>query len=528
MESFDAIVVGGGMAGLSSAAFLSLAGRSVAILEKHDKVGGYASSFEMQGVRFDLGIEGVRELAPDSFLSLFLHWWGVELPLDARHEIMSVHTTRGSYRVRGDSAREDLQAAFPDSARNIDRFFDLNRRIVAERSAGPVPKPPYEMSFREKIAFGMSSLTKRPNLLRYGLHNSSQVIPGLLNDPELARVATSKTIEDMVYLAVAYRWEAFTSGKVMYPRGGIGALPVAIAASISAHGGQVHTSTEARAIRQVASGFEVDCADGRTFAAAKVIVAAPMPWAVFTLFRDDGRFDSIRAVISRRKIFPSCFMSFIALDSGFDLGGANYIFNWADDSRMPSLWAARKSGHELDPATAPLTCIVAGAGRGKEEPIAMTVVASLGWNYGRRWGTADKAGSLSGAAWLDTPEGYRCSDEYRRVKDTTEAVILDRLEARLGKGFRKAIHFSSSATPLSLSRYTNSPGGSYMGFSIGAGEYGRFLPQKSPVPGLLFAGQWVFPGFGVAGAAASGYYASRALLADEGSDLDLRLRALER
>jgi phytoene dehydrogenase-like protein len=532
MESFDVIVVGGGMAGLSSAAFLSLAGRSVALLEKHDKVGGYASSFEMQGVRFDLGIEGVRELASDSFLSLFLRWWGVDLPIDTRHETMSVSTNRGSYRIHGDSAREDLRAAFPGSARNIDRFFDLNARIIAELSAGPAPKPPYEMGFLEKMTFGMSSLAKRPTLMRHGLHNSSRVISGLLNDPELARVLASKTIEDMVYLAVAFRWEAFTSGKIMYPRGGIGALPVAIAASIAAHGVQVQTSTEVSAIRQSASGFEVDCADGRTFATAKVIVAAPMPWAAFTLFCDNGRFDALRAAISRRKAFPSCFMSFIALDSGFDLGGANYMLDWADDGLTPSLWAARKAGRELDPATAPLACIVAGVGQGK--PIAMTVVTSLGWDYGRCWGTAKKAetagkaGTSPGSGWLDTPTGYQHSDEYRQVKDKTEVVILDRLEARLGKGFRDAIHFSSASTPLSLARYTNSPGGSYMGFSIGAGEYGRFFPQRSPLPGLFFAGQWVFPGFGVAGAAASGYYASRSLLADEGVDLDERLRTLER
>ena len=143
-------------------------------------------------------------------------------------------------------------------------------------------------------------------------------------------------------------------------------------------------------------------------------------------------------------------------------------------------------------------------------------------------GMADEVGSSPGTDWFCTPAGYRCSDEYRRVKDATETVILNRLEARLGKGFRDAIHFSSAATPLSFSRYTNSPGGSYMGFSIGAGEYGRFLPWRSPLSGLLFAGQWVFPGFGVAGAAASGYYASRTLLADEGSDLDARLRALKR
>ena len=527
MEDYDTIVVGGGMAGLSSAAFLSLDGRSVAILEKHDKVGGFASSFERRGVGFDIGIEGVRELAPDSFLPPFLRWWGVDLPMEERHEIMDVHTARGSYRIRGDSARDDMIAAFPASARSIDRFFDLNARIVAEMTSGPAPKPPHEMGFLEKMAFGMGSLTKRPTLLRHGLRNCSRVVPELFDDGELARVVSSKTFEDMVYLGVAHRWEGFASGKIMYPTGGMGALPDAIAASVRARGGKIYLSTETQAIRQVASGYEVDCADGRTFAAKKIVVAAPMPWAAFTLFQGDGRFDALRAAIRRRKAFPACFMSFIALDPAFDLGGANVLVDWADGGRMPSLWAARRAGRELEAATAPLACVVAGARRAKDGPIAMTVAATLGWEYAKNWGTAGVEEASPGNGWLDTPAAYRNSDAYRRVKDETEAVILERLEARLGRGFREAILFTSSATPLSFARYTNSPGGSYMGFSIGAGEYGRFLPQKSPLSGVLFAGQWVFPGFGIAGAAASGYYASKALLADEGIDLDARLRSLE-
>jgi phytoene dehydrogenase-like protein len=326
---------------------------------------------------------------------------------------------------------------------------------------------------------------------------------------------------------VAHRWEGFTSGRIMYPAGGIGALPDAIAASVRARGGKVHLSTEVLAIRQSTSGYEVECADGRSFAAKKVIVAAPMPWAVFTLFGGDRRFDALRAAIRRRKAFPACFMSFVALDPAFDLGGANVLVDWADGGRMPSLWAARRAGRELDAATAPLACVVAGAGRMKAGPTAMTVAATLGWDYADSWGTAGMADASSGQGWLDTTAAYRHLDAYRRVKDETEAVILERLEARLGRGFRDAIQFTSSSTPLSFARHTNSPGGSYMGFSIGAGEYGRFLPQRSPLPGLLFAGQWVFPGFGIAGAAASGYYASKALLADEGSDLDASLRALE-
>jgi hypothetical protein len=68
MKDYDAIVVGAGMGGLSTAAF-----------EKHDKPGGYATSFKLHGVRFDAGIESLPELAPDDPPGSFLSLWGVEV-----------------------------------------------------------------------------------------------------------------------------------------------------------------------------------------------------------------------------------------------------------------------------------------------------------------------------------------------------------------------------------------------------------------------------------------------------------------
>ena len=43
---YDAIVVGGGIAGLTSAAFLAKAGRSVLLCEKENACGGLLNTFE--------------------------------------------------------------------------------------------------------------------------------------------------------------------------------------------------------------------------------------------------------------------------------------------------------------------------------------------------------------------------------------------------------------------------------------------------------------------------------------------------
>lgn len=56
---YDAIIVGGGIAGLTSAAFLSKNGYKIMLCEKEDHVGGLVSSFEYDGFLFDAGVRGI-------------------------------------------------------------------------------------------------------------------------------------------------------------------------------------------------------------------------------------------------------------------------------------------------------------------------------------------------------------------------------------------------------------------------------------------------------------------------------------
>jgi phytoene dehydrogenase-like protein len=65
-----------------------------------------------------------------------------------------------------------------------------------------------------------------------------------------------------------------------------------------------------------------------------------------------------------------------------------------------------------------------------------------------------------------------------------------------------------------------------MGWAIDARNYGKFLPHKTAMPGLYLCGQWVFPGFGVAGVIASGYYLAKDLLKPDGIDLEKDFKSL--
>jgi phytoene dehydrogenase-like protein len=57
---YDAIIVGGGIAGLTSACYLSEAGFKVLLCEKEKKTGGLVNSFDYKGFKFDGGIRSLE------------------------------------------------------------------------------------------------------------------------------------------------------------------------------------------------------------------------------------------------------------------------------------------------------------------------------------------------------------------------------------------------------------------------------------------------------------------------------------
>ena len=57
----DVLIVGGGMAGLTAAAYLSKAGLKVLLCEKEKQTGGLVNSFEYKGFVFDGGIRAIED-----------------------------------------------------------------------------------------------------------------------------------------------------------------------------------------------------------------------------------------------------------------------------------------------------------------------------------------------------------------------------------------------------------------------------------------------------------------------------------
>ena len=61
-DSYDALVIGSGMGGLTTAALLSELGWRVCVLEQHYTAGGYTHSYERNGYEWDVGVHYIGDV----------------------------------------------------------------------------------------------------------------------------------------------------------------------------------------------------------------------------------------------------------------------------------------------------------------------------------------------------------------------------------------------------------------------------------------------------------------------------------
>ena len=106
-KSYDVIVVGGGLAGLTLANKMGKNGRSVLLLEAHNKLGGFATWFKR---RTDSGVEHVFDVSlhgfPVGMIKTCRKYWNKEIA-DRIHQIKSVRFINPQFDIETDFTKED-------------------------------------------------------------------------------------------------------------------------------------------------------------------------------------------------------------------------------------------------------------------------------------------------------------------------------------------------------------------------------------------------------------------------------------
>ncbi len=113
------------------------------------------------------------------------------------------------------------------------------------------------------------------------------------------------------------------------------------------------------------------------------------------------------------------------------------------------------------------------------------------------------------------------SETYLSKKDFISAKILDILNNKLHLSGKSWLH-QELATPKSFERWTRRPGGIVGGLGQHPSQFGPFgLPSRSPLNGLWLCGDSIYPGEGTAGVSQSALMVCRQIMATKGRRLDV-------
>jgi all-trans-retinol 13,14-reductase len=140
MKTYDYIVVGSGITGLTAARVLSQHGKSVLLLEKATILGGSLARFRVEGIPYDVGFHftgGFNEQGTGT-LDVLLGLLGVRdrihplyFPRDASHR-MIFPSIGAEYVVPSgtEMVREKLKRDFPRHRDGIDRYFQRFAAVI--------------------------------------------------------------------------------------------------------------------------------------------------------------------------------------------------------------------------------------------------------------------------------------------------------------------------------------------------------------------------------------------------------------
>ena len=126
---YDAIVIGSGMGGLTTAALLSDLGWKVCVLEQHYTAGGFTHSYERAGYEWDVGVHYIGEVgAATRTRKMFDFLSGGQLkwaPMDDEYDRFYVGDKVFTAVAGKKEFRNNLVRQFPKEAHAIDRYLAL-------------------------------------------------------------------------------------------------------------------------------------------------------------------------------------------------------------------------------------------------------------------------------------------------------------------------------------------------------------------------------------------------------------------
>lgn len=269
---YDALVIGSGIGGLTTAALLSDLGWRVAVMEQHYTAGGNTHSYERAGYDWDVGVHYLGDVGTRTTTRRLFDWlsqgqlqWAA---MDPHYDRFFIGDRVYDAVAGRDEYREQLVAYFPREAAAIDRYLELLREVSRSMRTFTLQRtlPPW--------AAAVAGPWLRRRLPAHFRRTTWEVLSELTDDPELIAVLTGQWGD----LGLPPRRSSFVVQALVskhylhggfYPVGGASRIAETILPRIRATGGEVFTYASVEQVLlgddgrvrgvRMADGHEIEC-----------------------------------------------------------------------------------------------------------------------------------------------------------------------------------------------------------------------------------------------------------------------------
>lgn len=167
--SYDVIVVGAGVGGLTAAATLAKNNLKVHLIESHDKVGGFATNYRRGKYRMEAGIHMMAGSHPQSLYKPIFDYFEIEKKLNLVQipEFYQCHYANKKFTMpfKIENALRAFYDSFPDEKKGIDTFFkdmvEISNHfleMIQRRPFISATHPMFHLIFNNKAHFWQMSI----------------------------------------------------------------------------------------------------------------------------------------------------------------------------------------------------------------------------------------------------------------------------------------------------------------------------------------------------------------------------------
>ena len=498
---YDALVIGSGIGGLTTAALLAELGWRVAVLEQHYTAGGATHSYDRAGYDWDVGVHYIGDMGTQTTVRRLMDFltqgnlaWA---PMDAHYDRFFIGDNVYDAVAGREAFRDNLVGHFPRAAAAIDRYLELlsevsrgMRTFALDRTlppwaaavAGPFLRSRLPKSFDRTTWEVLSELTQDPELIA--------VLTGQWGDMGLPPKRSSFVIQALI--ARHYLHGGF------YPVGGAWRIADTIIPRIRATGGEVFTYARVKEVLvrdgracgvRMEDGHEIESRCVISDAGAINTFARLLPREVAQAAGYDALLSKVKPSIGHLGVY----IGLQATAAELGLPKTNYWIYPNND------YDGTLAKFEADP-TGPFPVVYLSFPSAKDPDFerrhpgraTIEIVAPAPYEIFEPW---------AGRTW-----GKR-GDDYEALKESYGERLLEHLYAKVPQ-VRGRIDYWEVSTPLSMQWFCGWERGELYGLDHDpARMQQRWLRPRTKVPGLWLTGQDVMS-CGVTGAMMGGLAAA--------------------